>query len=258
MKYLSVALLAVLMCLAPGAAQATTITHSSVAWANWVTVDWTDQLLTFAQFDTSPIITSLCSGCSLVLDDVKLVFTGSVEGTISLYESGTGTVKGTTIESMSILDPANALLSNLSLNFNTGYESPGPNPGNVYPTGAGSGIMTCALAKTTGGDTTDFGSTYCYTATSTYNGTFTGTGMDPYLGTGNVSFHLQTSTGIFVQTLGDAGVTGGGEITAGNATGTLQLDYHITENNTPEPFTLAMLGSGLGLLGLVGRKRFKR
>jgi hypothetical protein len=243
------------MCLAPGAAQATSITHSSVAWANWVTVDWTDQLLTFAKFDTSSI--SLCPTCTLVLDDVKLSMTGSVEGTISLYESGTGTIRGTTVETMSVFDPTHTTdLSDLSLNFNTAYQSPGPNPGTVYPTGTSG--TACNAAKTTLGVTTNFGATDCYFATNTYNGTYTGAGMNPYLGTGNVSYHLETSTGLLLNTQGDAGVTGGGEITAGMATGTLVLDYHITQNDTPEPFTLAMLGSGLGLLGLVGRKRFKR
>jgi hypothetical protein len=260
MKYLTfVALLAVLLCFAPGTAQASFISSNSAAWSNYVALDWTDQLLTFSKLDTSTI--SVCAGCNLVLEDVRIQFTGAIEGTISLYASGTGTIKGTTLSGMYLWDPSTSTdLQDLSLSVNTGFQTPGPNPGTNYPTGPGSGVITCATAKDGGGNTVDFGGNYCYYATQTSGtSTFYGAGMNPYLGTGNVSFHLQTTTGLLINTTGAAGEAGGGEIMAGLASGTLYLDYHIDPpNDTPEPFTLAMLGSGLGLLGLVGRKRFKR
>jgi hypothetical protein len=76
-----------------------------------------------------------------------------------------------------------------------------------------------------------------------------------YVGGGTVHFAGQTLTGETI-------MGGGGNITAGmvsTARNDVEVEYDYTPANpTPEPFSIALSGTGLLFLGLFGRRRLSR
>ncbi len=131
--------------------------------------------------------------------------------------------------------------------------------------GPGTSFMSCSVITHANcdaisfavGQTETFPGEGVYTANGAiYNPTLTGGQLTPYEGSGNADLYVFTDTQLVLN--GGGGNLGEQQTTEAAISGSIVYNYAPPSGPTPEPVSMALLGSGLACLGLLKRKRFTR